>query len=249
MAPIMAASAGPGTFIQGFYNFALMIGGVLVFGAIVYGGVLYAASMGNPGRQSEGKAWIKSALLGLLLLAGAYLILFTVNPNLVNLNLPTLQAINIAAPSGGSGSGNGSGSNNCQAPTTGPCANIANLSCFGSVAQTMQSVCGHESGGNPAAPSTVDIGADGNPVSFGLFQINLSANNLINPQTGQSLPCKSAFGGGQYTATNHATYVTNTTLYKQCVALAEDPTANIVNACAISNNGANLSPWTGGCGL
>jgi len=98
MAPITAASAGPGTFVQGFYNFALMIGGILAFGAIVYGGVLYAASMGNPGRQSEGKEWIKSALLGLLLLAGAYLILYTINPNLVNLSLPTLQTVNITAP-------------------------------------------------------------------------------------------------------------------------------------------------------
>jgi hypothetical protein len=72
-----------------------MIGGVLAFGAIVYGGVLYAISMGNPSRQSEGKEWIQSALIGLLLLAGATLILKTINPDLVNLNLPTLQTVNI----------------------------------------------------------------------------------------------------------------------------------------------------------
>ena len=97
MAPV-AASTPPGAFVRGFYQFALMIGGVLAFGAIVYGGVLYAASVGNPSKQSEGKEWIKSALLGLLLLAGAYLILYTINPNLVNLSLPTLQTVNIAAP-------------------------------------------------------------------------------------------------------------------------------------------------------
>ena len=45
---------------------------------------------GNPGNQSEGKEWVKSALLGLLLLAAAYLILYTVNPNLVNLELADL---------------------------------------------------------------------------------------------------------------------------------------------------------------
>src|SRR5208337_1669799 len=74
------------------------IGGVLAFGAIVFGGILYAASAGNPGKQSEGREWIKSALFGLLLLAGAYLILFTINPDIVSLNLPTLQTVNVAAP-------------------------------------------------------------------------------------------------------------------------------------------------------
>ena len=61
-----ATTTAPGAFVGGFYNFALMIGGILAFGAVVYGGILYAASMGNPSRQSEGKEWIKSALLGLL---------------------------------------------------------------------------------------------------------------------------------------------------------------------------------------
>jgi hypothetical protein len=106
MTTAVTTSTSPGEFVGGFYNFALMIGGVLAFGAIVYGGVLYAASAGNPSKQSEGKEWVKSALLGLLLLAGAYLILYTVNPNLVNLTLPTLSAVNIAAPTVGSG-GNG----------------------------------------------------------------------------------------------------------------------------------------------
>jgi hypothetical protein len=101
MTSAATTSTSPGAFVAGFYQFALMIGGVLAFGAVVYGGILYAASAGNPSKQSEGKEWIKSALFGLLLLAGAYLILYTINPNLVNLGLPTLQSVNIAAPSGG----------------------------------------------------------------------------------------------------------------------------------------------------
>jgi len=103
MASAATTSTPPGVFIAGFYNFALMIGGVLAFGAIVWGGILYASSAGNPGKQSEGRDWIKSALLGLLLLAGAYLILHTINPDLVNLNMPTLSAINIQPPAGSGG--------------------------------------------------------------------------------------------------------------------------------------------------
>jgi len=113
----VTSSTPPGQFVKGFYDFALMIGGVLAFGAIVYGGVLYAASAGNPSKQSEGKEWVKSALLGLLLLGGAYLILYTINPDLVNLNLPTLTTINIQAPSSGAGAGSGSGSQSTQSGT------------------------------------------------------------------------------------------------------------------------------------
>jgi hypothetical protein len=91
------ANAAPGAFVANFYQFALLIGGILAFGAIVYGGVLHAISAGNPSRQSEGKKWIGGALLGLLLLAGAYIILNTINPNLLNLNLPTLSPLNIPA--------------------------------------------------------------------------------------------------------------------------------------------------------
>jgi hypothetical protein len=80
----------PGEIVSNFYSFSLMIGGVLALGAIVYGGVKYVFAAGNPSGQSEGKEWIKGALWGLLLLAGAYLVLKTINPSLVNLSLPTL---------------------------------------------------------------------------------------------------------------------------------------------------------------
>ncbi len=79
--------------VANFYSFALVIAGVLAFGAIVYGGVLYATSRGNPTRESEGKSWITSALLGLLLLGGAYIILYTINPQLVNLQIPGLPTL------------------------------------------------------------------------------------------------------------------------------------------------------------
>ena len=122
----VTASTTPGQYVQGFYSFALMIGGVLAFGAIVYGGILYAASGGNPGQQSEGKEWVKNALLGLLLLAAAYLILYTINPNLVNLNLPTLQAVNVGTSTAQQSSqppcSNSNPNGYC--PGTGACQNL-----------------------------------------------------------------------------------------------------------------------------
>ena len=85
-------STVPGV-ITNFYNFALIIAGILAFGAIVYGGVKYAAGAGNPSSQSEGKSWITNALLGLLLLAGAWVVLNTINPQLVTLATPSLPSI------------------------------------------------------------------------------------------------------------------------------------------------------------
>lgn len=86
--PYVSSGSGVTGLIQGFYLFALAIAGVLSFGAIVYGGIRYATGRGNPSTESEGKSWITGALLGLLLLAGAYIILQTVNPALTALTNP-----------------------------------------------------------------------------------------------------------------------------------------------------------------
>jgi hypothetical protein len=92
-----SASGAPGAFIADFYWFALIVGGILVFGIIVYGGVKYMASVGNPSGQSDAKEWIESALLGLLLLVGVYFILSVINPQLLNLNLPSLVPVNLSS--------------------------------------------------------------------------------------------------------------------------------------------------------
>jgi hypothetical protein len=91
------STSTPGAFVANFYQFAMIIGGVMAFGVIVYGGVKYMTSGGNPSGQSDAKEWIESALLGLLLLAGAYFILNVVNPQLTQLNLPNnLPSTNIS---------------------------------------------------------------------------------------------------------------------------------------------------------
>ena len=99
------SSTGPCGWVVDFYNFALLFAGILAFGAIVYGGFLYATSAGNAHKQGEGREWIWSALIGILLLAGAYLILYTINPNLTKCSLPTLS--NVAVSGGGTTSGGG----------------------------------------------------------------------------------------------------------------------------------------------
>jgi len=110
-----AGTSSPGGYVNSFYQFALLVGGVLALAVVVYGGISYMTSVGNPSGQSEAKAWIEAALFGILLLAGAYLVLKIINPQLVNLSLPTLQptgtpvnqtTVTATQPSGSSGSTN-----------------------------------------------------------------------------------------------------------------------------------------------
>ena len=96
------SSTPPGAFVANVYQFSLAIAGVLAFGVVVYGGVKYMTSAGNPSGQGDAKEWIEAALLGLLLLAGAYFILTVVNPQLTNLILPPIPAASTqsSAPGG-----------------------------------------------------------------------------------------------------------------------------------------------------
>lgn len=64
------------------FIWAIGIGAILAFGRIVYGGVLWSVSMGGE-QKNNAREIIKGAIYGLLLLIGAYVILYTINPKLV----------------------------------------------------------------------------------------------------------------------------------------------------------------------
>lgn len=76
-----------GRYINMLYNFAIIFGAFLALAMIVFNAIKYMVSAGNAGLQQDARAGITAALLGLALLFGVYLILFTINPNLVNLSL------------------------------------------------------------------------------------------------------------------------------------------------------------------
>ena len=78
--------AGVSGFLIRLYQFSLGISGILAVGMIAAGGVYYAASTGNPSKQSDARDMIMSAIWGIILLFGAYLVLKTVNPELVKLS-------------------------------------------------------------------------------------------------------------------------------------------------------------------
>jgi len=65
-----------------FYYFIIEVAGLAAFVMLVTGGVKYLTSAGNPSAIGDAKDQIKSALLGLLIILGSWLILQVVNPEL-----------------------------------------------------------------------------------------------------------------------------------------------------------------------
>ena len=106
--PSFANASDPASLVNAIYQYALGIAGTLAVVMIVYGGVKYVVTGGNGAAQKDAMDIIKSAVWGIVLLGGAFLILNTVNPTLTILKNPGLTPVTIVAPpttSGGPASG------------------------------------------------------------------------------------------------------------------------------------------------
>jgi hypothetical protein len=77
--------------VKYFYEWGIAIGGIAVFIALLFGGFLYLTSAGDPARLREAKDRIFSALTGLALLLGSWVILNTINPELTVLRPPSFE--------------------------------------------------------------------------------------------------------------------------------------------------------------
>jgi hypothetical protein len=107
----------PANFVYYLFVFALAVGGILAFGSIVIAGIEWTISAGNPSLQEDAKDRIRNAVFGLILLLASYVILYTINPQLVRLKNPTIESLpnlppppstGTGTPGGGGGGGGGS---------------------------------------------------------------------------------------------------------------------------------------------
>ena len=93
--------------VGAIFNMFLVVAGVAAFIMIAVGGFRYLTSAGSPSTMADAKSQIFSALLGLVLLLGSFLILNTINPELVALQEPDLTKLGTptlpTGPGGGSG--------------------------------------------------------------------------------------------------------------------------------------------------
>lgn len=81
-----------------FFAVLLMLAGLAAFIMIIWGGIDYLTSAGNPSKTGEAKDKIRSAILGLIIVFASWMILNTINPNLVELKEPETKIITPTTP-------------------------------------------------------------------------------------------------------------------------------------------------------
>lgn len=88
-------------YIRYIFNFIITFAGFIAFVALALGGYRYLTSAGNPGNESLARSQIFSALFGIVLLLGSFILFNIINPKILspNLeNLPEIQMPETAAP-------------------------------------------------------------------------------------------------------------------------------------------------------
>lgn len=78
------------SYINYLFIFGLSLVAFLALGQMMLGGIHYILAAGNVAKVEDAKNTIQQALLGLGLLLVSYLLLRTINPDLVNLRNPNL---------------------------------------------------------------------------------------------------------------------------------------------------------------
>ena len=92
--------------LSAVYKFGIWTVGIAAFFMLTVGGFLYATSAGNTASISSAKNIITDALWGLVMALAAYLLLYVINPDLVNLNLNLISVgLNTATTPGVVGGG------------------------------------------------------------------------------------------------------------------------------------------------
>lgn len=94
----------PGPYIKGIFNLAIAVAGGLAVIMIIFGGIKYMSTDAWTGKN-EARGIIENAIWGLLLAIGAWLILYTINPKLVDFDLkissqPTTAVASVPPPGG-----------------------------------------------------------------------------------------------------------------------------------------------------
>src|SRR3989344_7903428 len=79
--------------VNQIYTWSLGIAALLAVLVIIAGGYLITTASGSGEQTAKGKEMIVGAITGLVLLIGAYLILKTINPDLVNFNLDSINSL------------------------------------------------------------------------------------------------------------------------------------------------------------
>ncbi|HEX5430279.1 MAG TPA: hypothetical protein VFX17_04370 [Patescibacteria group bacterium] len=79
------------------YVWSISVAAVLAVLMIIVGGYITLTSAGNADRATRGRSYIFSSVIGLILLLGAYILLKTINPDLVDFSSSCVNHIDSCA--------------------------------------------------------------------------------------------------------------------------------------------------------
>jgi hypothetical protein len=252
------------SYVESIYKFAIWTVGIAAVFMITIGGFMYLTSAGNTSKMDVAKKVVTDSIIGLIIALTAYLILYVINPDLININL-SMQQVGTATPApGGTGTGKApvkkTGTGTCAPVTSGACA-VENLktTCFSSNPEAWSKICNQESRGDLAYASRTDLCTDGQSWSIGLFQINMIANGGLVSGCDISKIFKTATGSGSLMDCMPGKRITNSkglsycsqrncvvndgNAYKNCRNLLEKSETNMQVACKLSSGGTKYSPW------
>lgn len=247
-----------GRYLNQMIQIFIGICAVLAMVMIVMGGIEYMTSELVSGKEA-GKEKITHAVLGLLLALGAFAILNTINPQLLDVSLSKLPKATVTITAEET-LRNRAGGGVC-APidnASNPCS-PANLTStfsgtstsaapFNTMAAQASAICSLESHGVANTVSSVDLCSDNKPFSFGLFQINGSAHRatisacngafIIPSGHGASQGNRISSGSTTWTCTTHEPE------YTACKNYLLNPTNNIAFAVGLHSQTGWDPTWS-----
>ena len=221
---------------------------VLAVVMIVLGGIEYMTSE-LPGNKENGKEKIRNAVFGLLLALGAWLILYTINPDLLKVDLPETVVVTVTLEEQIRGR-LGQNPERCVPFTdTNNACHPSKLSAFANPKQA-SAICNGESSGIANSASGVDKCSDRNPFSFGLFQVNIIAHANTIPNGVCSNIFQTTGGGTQGkcleskegVCLKYDCKVNDQEKYRSCVNYITNPINNIAYAAKL-NRQSGWTPW------
>lgn len=78
-------------YVNALYKFAIWSVGIAALLMISIGGFMYFTAAGNNSKMESGKKIISDALYGLIAVLVAWVLLHTINPDLVNISLKSVE--------------------------------------------------------------------------------------------------------------------------------------------------------------
>ena len=235
---------------------------------IVVAGIRLATSGGNESAKSAAKSMLTNALIGFLIVLGAWLLIDTVLRALVGdsgqvsgrpwgqiecWDQVTSQVVQFDREElsvglyalqqpGGGGIGDGT---SCVAANSGPCSVSAlQQAGFGSMSVDAAKVVAAESQCGANAESGTDRTTNAGTYSVGMWQINLAVHSFNC--NGVQLNCPAAFrdSGKRHPKFNTKMYtVVDMNLYNKCVTAYKDPMCNSKKAAELARDSGDLGDW------